>query len=273
MEFNVLGPLEATDQGVSFVPTAPKPRQLLALLILNMNQVLTTSACIEELWEHEPPSSAASTLQTYVLHIRRSLAALPQIGSLAAARRILATRERGYFLARSDEYDLDRFEQTVQAGRQAMARGDDRTGACLLAEALRLWRGQALVDVQAGPLLRARLIGLEESRLTVLEQRIEADLRLGRHHELLSELSGLAARYPLHENLHAQAMIALYRSGRQAQALDLYQGLRRRFDRELGLAPSLRLRRLQQAVLTGDPALDAPCPESSRLSLDLASAT
>ncbi|WP_131785774.1 AfsR/SARP family transcriptional regulator [Protofrankia symbiont of Coriaria ruscifolia] len=271
MDIRLLGPLEADERGVSLIPTARKPRQLLALLVLNLDQVVSVDACVEELWDDEPPTSMAATLQTYILQIRRRLAKLPRLGSLQAARTVLETRGNGYVFRTTtdDEYDVLRFEQNVQAARVALARDDSLTGACLLRDALELWRGPALAGTPAGPLVRARLVGLEESRLTALEQRIEADLRLGRHHELLGELTSLVAGHPVLENLHAQLMLALYRSGRPAQALGVYDRLRGSLDRELGIEPSQRLRRLHRAVLSADPALDPPHPATFPLSLGL----
>ncbi|MFF3505760.1 BTAD domain-containing putative transcriptional regulator [Streptomyces sp. NPDC003247] len=256
MEFSVLGPLRMHERGVSYTPTAPKQRQLLALLLLNANQVVSTDTCIEELWEDSPPNSALSTLQSYILQLRRSLRRVPRIGSLQAARRILETRDGGYLLAvRNDELDTNRFWSLVREGRAALRHDDARASACL-SEALRLWQGTALSDVQRGPVLRAHLVGLEEERTSVHEQRIAADLRLGRHQDLLGELSRLTARYPMHESLHAQFMLALHRTGRRIQALEVQQRLSTVLREELGLDPSPRVRRLHQAILAGDPAID-----------------
>lgn len=270
MEFGVLGPLRMTAQRISYVPTAPKQRQLLALLLFNANQVVSTSACIEELWESAPPASALSTLQTYVLQLRRALRGVPHIGSLQDARKTLETRDGGYLLVvRPGELDLHVFERLVSHGRAALDHDDDRTGSRLLGEALDMWTGAALADVQTGPILQSYLTGLEEQRICVQEQRIEADLRLGHHHELLGELSALVTQNPTHENLHAQLMLALYRSGRPAQALTVHRRLRQVLHDELGLEPSPRMRRLHQAVLACDPVLDMPSQARGRLSLDL----
>lgn len=256
------------ERGVSYTPTAPKQRQLLALLLLNANEVVSTGTCIEELWEDAPPNSALSTLQSYILQLRRSLRRVPRIGSLQAARGILETRDGGYLLAVADgELDADRFWGLVREGRAAL-RHDDERGSARLAEALRLWHGAALSDVQRGPVLRAYLVGLEEERVSVHEQRIAADLRLGRHQELLGELSGLTVRYPTHESLHAQFMLALYRAGRRTQALEVQRRLSAVLRTELGLDPSPRLRRLHQAILMGDAAIDAPADTDGVLSAD-----
>ncbi|WFB09492.1 AfsR/SARP family transcriptional regulator [Streptomyces sp. LX-29] len=258
MEFSVLGPLRVSEGGHSYTPTAPKQRQLLALLLLNANQVVSTSACIDELWEDAPPNTALSTIQSYILQLRRALGRIPRIGSLQAARRVLETRDGGYLLVvRGDELDAHRFTALVRQGR-ARLRRDDAGASRLLGEALRMWHGSALSDVQAGPVLRAHLVGLAEDRISVQEQRIDADLRLGRHHELLGELSALSAQHPTQEYLHAQLVIALYRSGRRTQALEVVQRLRQVMRDELGLEPSPRIQELHQAVLVCDPLIDKP---------------
>ncbi|GAA3870499.1 hypothetical protein GCM10023084_24430 [Streptomyces lacrimifluminis] len=266
----MLGPLVMANGGKSFVPSAPKQRQLLALLLVDANQSVSVDACIEELWENRPPFSARSTLQTYVLHLRRAFSQIPEVGRLAEAKKILQTGDRGYRLVVCDgALDLHTFERLVERARTALAAGDDRKGAALLADALAVWRGPALADVQVGPLLQAHVVGLAEYRLHILEQRIEADLRLGRHHELVRELSALTAQRPTHENLHAQLMLALYRSGRPAQALEAFHRLRHVLSGELGLEPSPRMHRFHQAVLTGDSALETPVSAASPLTLDL----
>jgi DNA-binding SARP family transcriptional activator len=263
MDLGVLGPLLVADAGRSHVPNAPKKRQVLALLLMHANEVVSIGDCIEELWEHDPPSSAVQTLQTYIMQLRK---ALPK----SAGQTRLVTKEPGYlFVAESDELDLAAFDQTVRQARAAIACDNDSRASALLTQALEMWRGPALADVQIGPILRTRLVGLTESRLSALELRIEADLRLGRHHELISDISMLVERYPMHENLYAQLMLALYRSGRQATALETYQRLRRVLADELGLEPSRRMQHLFEAVLAADPVLDPPAHASPGLSLDL----
>ncbi|WP_333768950.1 AfsR/SARP family transcriptional regulator [Streptomyces sp. IBSBF 2435] len=271
MEFAILGPLRVYEQDRFYAPTAPKQRQLLALLLLNANQVVSTSTCIEELWEDNPPNTAMSTLQSYILQLRHKLRQVPRIGSLQAARRILETRGGGYLLSvRCDALDVNVFADLVRDGRAALSK-DDARASRLLGQALTMWNGAALADVTAGPILRTHLVGLEESRISVQEQRIEADLRLGRHHDLLGELSSLTNQYPTHENLHAQFMLALYRSGRRIQALGVVQRLRKVLHDELGLEPSPRIRHLHQAILACDPSIEAPEQPDKLLSLDLVS--
>lgn len=271
MEYGILGPLRMFAAGRSYVPSAPKQRQLLAFLLVNANHVVSTRSCIEELWEECPPDSALSTLQTYVLQLRRALRLCPDIGTLGRARTILKTHDNGYqLIVKQGELDLQVYDALVVDGRTALTRGDDVTAAACFSDALALWCGDPLADVKAGPLLQTHLVGLTERRTAIREQRIEADLRLGRHHQILGELAELAASHLTHENYHAQFMLALYRSGRQAQALESFQRLRRTLDAELGLTPSPRMHRLHQAVLSCDPTIDAPPGNSPGLALDLA---
>lgn len=257
MRFGILGPLFISTDEAARMPTAPKQRKLLALLLLNANQLVSVSECVEELWEYDPPASALATLQTYVMQLRRFLrtGAEPRLASMER----LITRDRGYgIVTREGELDLAIYHDKLRQGQTALAMGDDRTAARVLRCALSLWRGSALSDVEPGPLLSIQLGGLEESRLGVLQQRIEADLRLGRHQELLGELSVLTRRQPLHENMHAQFMLALYRSGRQVDALQVFHRIRRVLADELGLSPSPVLQRLHEAMLSADPVLEAP---------------
>lgn len=271
MEFSVLGSLRVREMGCDYAPTAPKQRQLLALLVLNANHVVSVGTCIEELWGGNPPDTGLSTLQSYVLQLRRILKRVPRIGSLEAARELLRTRDGGYLLAVGpEELDVTRFHELVRRGRAELGK-DDEAASELFSRALALWEGTALSDVQAGPVLRVHLAGLEETRISVQEQRIDADLRIGRHHDLLGELSALCAHYPTHESLHAQFMLALYRSGRRTQALEVVHRLRTMLHDELGLEPSPRMKRLHQAVLACDPGIDAPAESAPLLTLDLLS--
>jgi SARP family transcriptional regulator, regulator of embCAB operon len=260
MEIRVLGPLTAQENGVSIVPSAGKPRQVLALLAIRANEVMPVLSLMEELWGAEPPRSAPTTLQTYILQLRRRIADLLEKcnpGSGQQAKDVLVTRHGGYLLdVAPGSVDAHEFDRLGAAGSQALEAGDDEAAVRLLRQAQDLWRGPALVDVPVGSRLELEVTRLEEDRLGVLERRIGAEMRLGRHHELLSELAVLAAQHPLHEDLQAQYMIALYRSGRPWRALDVYTRLRDTLVGELGLEPSPRLQRLQRAVLACDPALD-----------------
>ncbi|MDX2606518.1 AfsR/SARP family transcriptional regulator [Streptomyces caniscabiei] len=263
MDIEVLGALSVRENGVSVVPTAPKPRQVLALLALNADQVVSVATLIEELWGETPPRSARTTLQTYVLQLRELIAeALAHDeNERCTAKDILTTVPGGYRLeSRGGTVDFREFERRAGAGYRAMD-AEDYTGAARrLADALSLWNGQVLTDIQAGHQIDMEIRRLEEARLCALDQRIEADLRLGRHRELLSELTVLVKQYRMHESLHGQFMLALHRSGRRGEALSVYQRLRATLVAELGLEPSTALSRLQRSVLVARPELPTPAP-------------
>ncbi|WP_405817726.1 AfsR/SARP family transcriptional regulator [Streptomyces sp. NBC_00838] len=263
MRIDLLGVLDVRENGVSVAPTAPKPRQVLALLALHADRVVPVSALIDELWAGRPPRSARTTLQTYVLQLRDLIALAldqqaPDVESDSPPRRrakdVLVTTPGGYMLVLGEgSSDVREFERLSGTGYRAIDQGDFRGASRLLREALALWTGSAFADVQTGAQLEMESKRLEEGRLCALDQRIEADLRLGRHRELLAELTVLTSRYSTHENLHAQFMLALHRSGRRGEALDVYHRLRGTLVRDLGLEPSPRLRQLQQSILTAAP--------------------
>ncbi|MEW1829948.1 AfsR/SARP family transcriptional regulator [Streptomyces sp. NPDC088196] len=258
LQVGVLGPLSLVVDGRNRTPSAPKPRQLLAFLILNANHMVRADECIAELWGSRPPKTAMSTLQTYVLYIR-------QILRNASADRsdALVTRSQGYQLGIPPQAsDRLRFEQLAQRGREASMAGALTRSSQLLGDALALWRGPALTDVPPGALSAAHVIELEEARKGVLEWRVEADLRLGRHRELLGELGALSTSHPTYENIQAQYMLALHRSGMRIEALGVFQRLRCRLRDSFGLEPVPRLRRLYEAIDAEEPALMWPtaCP-------------
>ncbi|MGW4238420.1 AfsR/SARP family transcriptional regulator [Streptomyces sp. NPDC004749] len=261
MQTRVLGPLAIDYNGMSIVPTANKPKQILALLALRPGHAVPVGALIEEVWGDAVPRSAATTLQTYILQLRRRIAAaLDADGERGgpSPKDVLATAYGGYRLvAPSQGHDLAEFQDLSTRGIRALETGDAHAASTLLGTALALWRGAALADVPKGPALELEVIGMEEARLTVLEQRIEADLRLGRHSSLLPELRMLSARHPLNENLCAQLMTALYRAGSPWRALEEFRRLRGRLNGELGVEPTPGLQRLHLAVLNGDPSLEA----------------
>ena len=262
MELRVLGPIVAHENGTSFVPSATKAKKVLVLLILNANRIVPVATLQKELWGEEPPPSAVTTLQTYILQLRKLLGlALPN--GYDGAKEVLVTMSTGYmFKPTPGSLDLDLYHRLTREAQVALDLGDNETGSRLLTQALDLWEGEALVDVHAGPIMEGYVLRLAEARFTALELRLEADLHLGRHHQILSELSELTAEYPFNENLHALLMTALYRSGRRGQTLLVYQNLRKRLVDNLGLEPSLRLRGLQQAVLACDPKLDYHFPST-----------
>jgi DNA-binding SARP family transcriptional activator len=252
MEIRLLGPLQARENGHSITPTANKPRQLLALLAMRPGELVTMAELIEELWDTKACRSAVQCLQTYVLRLREVLAAaLPPGGAMA--KEVLITRPCGYTLHISaEQVDVYRYQQLVTAGDAAMDVADYESASNLLGSALRWWRGSALVDVRTGPRLDIEVARLEQSRLSVLESRIDADLGLGRHHQLLGELTELTKRYPMHEKLCARYMIALTVSGCRWRALEVFWTLRQKLVSELGVEPSAEVQRLQQAILNSD---------------------
>jgi DNA-binding SARP family transcriptional activator len=250
MEFRLLGPLEVADRDRSLALGGVKQRSLLAVLLLHANEVVSTDRLIDELWGGEPPATAPKSVQVYVSKLRK------EIGEGR-----LVTRAPGYVLRLGgSERDLARFEQLVAEARRAAPEAAARK----LREALALWRGPALADLAYEPFAQAEIARLEELRLAVLEQRIDADLAAGRHAELVGELEALAARHPLRERLRCQLMLALYRSARQAEALDAYRAARRELSEELGLEPSEELKRLERAILRQDPAIDCRKPPARR---------
>lgn len=258
-EINVLGTLEVDVDGISVVPTATKPRQLLALLAINAGHVVTNAALVDELWVTRPPRSAAGTLQSYVLTIRNLIRRALQAGHDDRGHGVLVTRPTGYVLrVEQDAVDVVRYERLAAAGRAASAVGDFVRAARLLRAALHQWRGPALMDVPIGPRLEIETVRLAETRLSNLVARIDAELCLGRHHEVLGDLAALAARHPFMDDVRAQHMLALYRAGRSGQALAAYHEMSTTMRTQLGVDPSWRLRHLHQAILAGDPVLDDP---------------
>jgi DNA-binding SARP family transcriptional activator len=235
MEFRILGPLEVIDDDRPLALGGERQRTLLALLLTRANEVVSTDRLIDELWGARPPKKARNTIQYYISKLRDTL----------GADRII-TRPPGYVIrVESDELDLARFERLSQEG-----------SAESLHAALELWRGPALADLAYESFARDEASRLEELRLVVQERRIEADLESGRAAELVSELERLIAEHPLRERLRAQLMIALYRSGRQAEGLAAYQAARSALVEELGIEPGPELQELERAMLRQDRSLD-----------------
>ncbi|MGW0707290.1 AfsR/SARP family transcriptional regulator [Streptomyces sp. NPDC002643] len=253
MEFGVLGGLSVEDSDGRHLPTAPKQRQLLALLLLHAGEVMPVRTCVTEIWGEHPPPSAATTLQTYVMHLRRLLARMPSVGSRAAAHDRLRTTGQGYLIVVGpEELDLLRFERLVeQAGRA----GDDARAARLLRTALALWDRPVLADVRTGPVLQSAVTHWERRRLEVHETYLDARLRLGRYRDVLPELAVLTRRHPTHEALHARYMTALHQTGRAGDALDVAARLTRRLAHDLGVAPGPAIGRLQSVIRRGDSAV------------------
>jgi DNA-binding SARP family transcriptional activator len=253
MEFRILGPLEVLDgNGAGVVLRGSRERAVLALLLLSANRVVPSDRLADDLWGDRPPEGAAHALQVHVSRLRTALRG-------AGGGEVLVTRSPGYLL-RIDAHAVDavRFEALLTEGREQATRGDHHQAAVTLRQALGLWRGPALADVGDAPGARAEAARLEETRLAALEDRVEADLACGRHGHLVAELDALTRAHPLRERLWGQRMIALYRTGRQAEALRAYQELRAALGEELGLEPSGALRRLEGAILRHEPELDWP---------------
>ena len=245
MEFRILGPLEVLRDGHPLPIPGGRPRALLAMLMLGANRTVAREQLIDGLWGDDVPESGAKMVQICVSHLRRVLPS-----------QLLRTRPPGYALELDPELlDLNRFLGLAAEGRAALAAGDPGAASARLRDALALWRGPALREFSE-PFAVPEAARLEELRLAALESRIDADLMRGGAAELVGELESLAAAHPLRERLRGQLMLALYRSGRQAEALAAYQEMRRTLDEELGLHPSPALRHLQQAVLRQDESLE-----------------
>jgi DNA-binding SARP family transcriptional activator len=260
MEFRILGPLEVWGEGSEVSLGGCKPRALLALLLLHPNEVVPADRLIDELWGGDSPEHAAAALRVNVSRLRK---ALPQD--------VLATRSPGYVIrVEPDDLDLHRFERLVDEGRSLLARGLASDASQRLRDALSLWRGAALADFAYESFAQAPIARLEEIRLAAVELRIDADLLLGRHDELVGELEALVAEHPLRERLRRYLMTVLYRSGRQAEALEAYQDARRTLVDGLGIEPSTALQELERSILRQDPALDVEAPPPPARSREVA---
>jgi DNA-binding SARP family transcriptional activator len=246
--FKVLGALELLNGERICTPTAPKLRRVLALLLLCANQVVHIDYLIEELWGEDPPKSAVTQAQTYIYQLRK---VITKEKLDAPGRELLLTKPPGYVLrVEPEQVDAFVFQRLVWQGRKSLENGDIETAAETLRHALDMWTGPALADVTPGRVLAAHVVPLEEQRLRALELRIQADLRLGLHRELIGELRSLVATHPLNEWFHGQLITVLSQAGRRSEALQTYQDLRTTLNGELGLEPSPELQRLQHEVLT-----------------------
>jgi DNA-binding SARP family transcriptional activator/tRNA A-37 threonylcarbamoyl transferase component Bud32 len=249
MEFLILGPLEVSDDGRKLALGGPKQRAVLAHLILRANRLVAADLLIDGLWGEEPPESARNTLQTYVYRLRKVLGD----GRLEG-------RDGGYVLAAAPgEIDAAQFEALVKQGK-AQVESDPSAAAATLSDALSLWRADALADVMEEPSLRGEAARLEELRLSATEHRVSAEIAMGGHSTVVPELELLTARYPLRERMWANLMLALYRSGRQAEALSTFERARQVLVEELGADPSPELQRLHEQILHGAPSLGASSP-------------
>ncbi len=258
MAFTLLGPLEARVDGAALPLGGARQRSLLALLLLHANETVSRERLIEGVWGARRPSTIAAALNVHLSKVRKLLAA-------AGGEAALVTELHGYTLRIDPELlDLHRFERLLRDGRQALLAGDPEIAAAALDRALALWRGPPLADLALDPAVDATIHRLDELRLAGLEDRFEAGLRLGRHGELVPELEGFVREHPFHERGRGQLMVALYRSGRQSDALQTYRDARRLLAEELGLEPGPELQRLEKAILLQDPSL-AGAPARRRL--------
>jgi DNA-binding SARP family transcriptional activator/tetratricopeptide (TPR) repeat protein len=250
IEYRLLGPVEAWRDGHQVTVAGAKARTVLALLAVHANQVVSTDRLVDELWGEDPPASARNLVQKYVSHLRGALGCPPAGG-------FLLTRPSGYLLtAAPEQVDAGRFHLLVRAAERHLAEGQTALAADRFRDTLAQWRGPALGGVTSHGLL-AVAAGLEEQRLAPLERRTQAELRRGRHGDLVGELTRLVADHPLRERLHAQLMLALHRTGRNADALHAYRVARETLTRELGIEPGSELQRLEQRIRSADPSLGA----------------
>jgi DNA-binding SARP family transcriptional activator len=249
-EFRLLGPVEAVVAGKPVRLAAAKPRALLALLLLHRNEVVPTERLIDDLWGDDPPARATKTLQVYVSQLRKELGA-----------NRLVTRPPGYELRVAEgELDLDRFGALAAAARGELARGNAGVAAAGLRDALALWRGPALREFRAEPFAEGAAHRLDDMRLAALEDRLHAELEAGAAAAVIPDLEALVDAEPLRDRPRELLMLALYRSGRQAEALELFRRTRELYVNELGIEPGPSLRELERAMLRQDPALKAKSP-------------
>jgi predicted ATPase/DNA-binding SARP family transcriptional activator/class 3 adenylate cyclase len=253
VEFRILGSLEVVgDTGAGIAVGGNRERAVLALLLLSANRVVSSEALADDLWGEHPPEDPAHAIRVHVSRLRKALRE-------AGGDEIVVTQSPGY-VVRVDPMDVDagRFDSLVTQAREHLADGRPEQAATSLRIALGLWRGPALADVADAPRARAEAARLEEARLSALEDRVEAELSCGRHGQLVAELDALTRAHPLRERLWGHRMVALYRAGRQAEALRAYQDVRTILSEELGLEPAIALQRLEAAILRHEPELDWP---------------
>jgi DNA-binding SARP family transcriptional activator len=252
MEFGLLGPLEVHRQGVLLPVPHGKQRAILAVLLMRSDQVVAADELMDLIWDGAPPRAARPALHNYVKRLRKAL------GPDGHVR--IRTAEPGYLIQLTPgELDLARFAALCAAGREAMARQDWNHACAQFGAALALWRGYPLIDIECPRLTIGAIPHLLEQKTLALEDRIDADLHLGRHRQVIPELQQLAGAEPLRERFCALLMLALYRTGRQAEALAVYRTARQGLIREIGVEPGTELRQLHHRILTADPGLD-PTP-------------
>jgi DNA-binding SARP family transcriptional activator len=254
IEFRLLGPVEAWHGTTSLPLGRPKQVALLVALLLQAPHLVPVDELADCLWGDDPPARPGRAIQVYVSDLRKRLTCR---SCRLAGDRLLVARRPGYLVAvESEQVDVYRYERLAEEGRRALAAGQAAQAADLFRAALAMWYGPALADIGSSALYHAEGSRLAEHRLLTLEERIEADLQLGRHEAVVPELRALTIRHPLRERFHAQLMVALYRSGQQANALGAYRDLRQNLQEELGLEPGAELQRLEVAILRADVGLD-----------------
>jgi SARP family transcriptional regulator, regulator of embCAB operon len=255
----VLGSLFLRVGAADCAPSAPKQRNVFAMLLVHVGQVVPVSYLMRELWEDRPPVSGATTLQTYILNLRKWLASIMGCSTAEIMRDVLVTHAGGYSLRTgTEDFDALAYGSLVAAGRDALSVSDYGAAVLLLGDALKVWRGPALADVQVGRVLESKRRQFEESRLGALECLVDAQFRLGRYREVLTELAAVTVENPLHEGLRAQYMRALYLSGRRAQALAAFQQLREDLVSELGIEPGSPVQQVHQAILNSNSEFEVP---------------
>lgn len=256
IRYTILGGLEVTRDGRACTPTAPKVRQVLALLLLQANRLVQADAIIEELWAGSPPKSALITAQTYIYQLRQLM---KREGLEPAGRQLLVSRPTGYQLeVEPRQLDIRRFQELLGLGRQLMDQNRPRAAARRFRAALDLWAGPPLTNIPLGPLLSTHAIHLAEQHLRALELRIRAEVMLSRERELIGELRSLVRVYPLNEWFHGQLIRALHHAGRRSEALEAYHQVRRALSAQLGVDPSPELQRLHhEALADGAPGRPA----------------
>ncbi|WP_406137633.1 BTAD domain-containing putative transcriptional regulator [Streptomyces sp. NBC_01089] len=254
MEFRLLGPIDVHEQGRDITPTAPKQRQVLALLLARANRRVSVPTLLNEVWGCEPPRTATTALQTYIGSIRKTLAAATATTARDIAEERLVTDGNGYVLKLADtEWDRPHFERLVLEARGLMEAREAQRATGVLGSALAMWRGTPFCNVQLGSQLASQTRVLREAHLAAREVRVDALLLSGRFQEAVGEAVGLVEEHPYHENVHTQLMRALYASGRRAAALDVYHSLRLRMSNDLGITPSPTTRSLHHVMLQDRP--------------------
>jgi DNA-binding SARP family transcriptional activator len=252
LRFSILGPVEVHEGQRSLTPNARKLRTLLAALLVRRDAVVSVETLTSELWDREPPPTSLRALRVYISQLRKLLTA-------AGSRNVIVTKPPGYRIElTAGSLDVLDFEQHCARAHRAVGTGDLELAAHEYRRALDLWRGAALADVRSGPIVSGAALRLDEARMAALERRVDVDLMLGRHRDLIGELRALVLDHPLNESLHARLMVALHRAGRTRDALEVYRGVHRHLMEELGCEPGAELREAQACVLGAADGWDRP---------------